>query len=119
MPRDGYEFGDDVGLLLVLEGDEQANGPHVNLTRAAHSQLLDAARRFERPCPLIRRMNEYYGNAWWEADEIAALREELMQVDHEELIERLRDEGVQKGRAEAERIVADAESRARWLVSQA
>ncbi len=37
----------------------------------------------------------------------------------EELIERLRDEGVQKGRAEAERIVADAESRARWLVSQA
>ncbi len=37
----------------------------------------------------------------------------------EELIERLRDEGVAKGREEAERIVADAESRARWLVSQA
>jgi V/A-type H+-transporting ATPase subunit E len=37
----------------------------------------------------------------------------------EELIERLRDEGVAKGRSEAERIVADAEARARWIVSQA
>lgn len=37
----------------------------------------------------------------------------------EELIDRLRDEGVSRGREEAERIVADAESRARWLVSQA
>lgn len=37
----------------------------------------------------------------------------------EELIERLRDEGVAKGRDEAERIVADAEARARFLVSQA
>lgn len=37
----------------------------------------------------------------------------------DELIERLRDEGVAKGREEAERIVADAEARARWLVSQA
>ncbi len=37
----------------------------------------------------------------------------------EELIERLRDEGVKAGRSEAERIVADAEGRARWLVEQA
>ena len=37
----------------------------------------------------------------------------------EELIDRLRDEGVAKGRDEAERIVADAEARARFLVSQA
>ncbi len=37
----------------------------------------------------------------------------------EELIDRLRDEGVAKGRSEAERIVADAEARARWLVEQA
>ncbi len=37
----------------------------------------------------------------------------------EELIERLRDEGVKAGRSEAERIVADAETRAKWLVEQA
>ena len=37
----------------------------------------------------------------------------------EDLIERLRDEGVKAGRSEAERIVADAEARARWLVEQA
>ena len=37
----------------------------------------------------------------------------------EELLERLRQEGVAAGRAEAERIVADAEARARWLVEQA
>ena len=37
----------------------------------------------------------------------------------EELIERLRDEGVKAGQSEAERIVADAEARARWLVAQA
>ena len=37
----------------------------------------------------------------------------------EELIERLRDEGVKAGRSEAEKIVADAETRARWLVEQA
>ena len=37
----------------------------------------------------------------------------------EDLIDRLRDEGVEKGRNEAERIVADAEARARWLVKQA
>ncbi len=37
----------------------------------------------------------------------------------EELIERLREDGVAKGREEAEKIVADAEARARWLVSQA
>ena len=36
----------------------------------------------------------------------------------EELLQRLRDEGVAAGRAEAERIVADAEARARWLVEQ-
>ena len=37
----------------------------------------------------------------------------------EELIDRLRDEGVKSGREEAERVVADAEARARWLVEQA
>ncbi len=37
----------------------------------------------------------------------------------EELIDRLRDEGVKAGRSEAERIVADAEARAKWLVEQA
>lgn len=37
----------------------------------------------------------------------------------EELIDRLREEGVTAGRSEAERIVADAESRARWLIEQA
>ncbi len=35
------------------------------------------------------------------------------------LIDRLRAEGVDEGKATAERIVADAESRARWLVEQA
>ena len=37
----------------------------------------------------------------------------------EVLIERLREEGVDKGRQEAERVVRDAEHRAEWLVSQA
>lgn len=37
----------------------------------------------------------------------------------EELIERLRDEGVRSGRNEAERVVADAQARARWVVEQA
>jgi len=37
----------------------------------------------------------------------------------EELIQRLRDQGVADGRAEAEKIVAEAESRARWIVQQA
>jgi V/A-type H+-transporting ATPase subunit E len=37
----------------------------------------------------------------------------------DELIDRLRDEGVRAGRDEAERVVADAEARARWLVEQA
>ena len=37
----------------------------------------------------------------------------------EELIDRLREEGVKAGRSEAEAIVADAESRARWLIEQA
>jgi V/A-type H+-transporting ATPase subunit E len=35
------------------------------------------------------------------------------------LVERLRTEGVEAGRAEAQRIVADAEARAAWLVKQA
>jgi len=35
------------------------------------------------------------------------------------LIDRLRAEGVDEGKAEAERLVADAESRAKWLVRQA
>ncbi len=37
----------------------------------------------------------------------------------EALLRRLRDEGVGSGRAEAEKIVAEAERRAKWLVSQA
>ncbi len=37
----------------------------------------------------------------------------------EALIERLRDEGVEQGREEARRIVADAESRASWMIEQA
>ena len=37
----------------------------------------------------------------------------------EELIERLRDDGVRSGRSEAERVVADAQARARWVVEQA
>ena len=48
-------------------------------------------------------------------------RQDKHPVSHgiEDLIERLRDEGVKAGRSEAERIVADAEARARWLVQQA
>ena len=45
--------------------------------------------------------------------------EEAISYGVEELIDRLREEGVKAGRKEAERIVADAEARARWLVSQA
>ena len=45
--------------------------------------------------------------------------DEAISYGVEELIDRLREEGVKAGREEAERIVADAESRARWLVSQA
>ena len=37
----------------------------------------------------------------------------------EALIERLRDEGVENGRAQAEKIVADAETRAGWILKQA
>ncbi|MCS4505531.1 V-type proton ATPase subunit E [wastewater metagenome] len=37
----------------------------------------------------------------------------------EALIERLREEGVEAGREEARRIVADAESRASWMIEQA
>ena len=37
----------------------------------------------------------------------------------EQLIERLRDDGVKQGRAEAQRIVDDAEHRATWLINQA
>jgi len=37
----------------------------------------------------------------------------------EELIKRLRHDGVEAGREEAERIINDAESRANWLVNQA
>jgi len=37
----------------------------------------------------------------------------------EELIGRLREEGVKAGRDEAKRIVTDAEARARWLIAQA
>ncbi len=37
----------------------------------------------------------------------------------EELIRKLRDEGVASGRAEAEKIVAEAESRAEWTLKQA
>jgi len=37
----------------------------------------------------------------------------------EELIKRLRHDGVEAGRQEAERIIKDAESRANWLVNQA
>ncbi len=45
--------------------------------------------------------------------------DEAISYGVEELIDRLREEGVKAGRKEAERIVADAEARARWLVSQA
>ena len=37
----------------------------------------------------------------------------------EALIQRLRDEGVENGRAQAEKIVADAEARAGWILKQA
>ncbi len=37
----------------------------------------------------------------------------------EALIERLRNEGVESGRAQAQKIVADAETRAKWLLQQA
>ncbi len=37
----------------------------------------------------------------------------------EQLIERLRDDGVRQGRDEAQRIVEDAEHRATWLIDQA
>ena len=37
----------------------------------------------------------------------------------EALIERLREEGVARGRAEAEKIVREAEARATWIVNQA
>ena len=37
----------------------------------------------------------------------------------EELIARLRDEGVDEGRSKAQRIISEAETRASWMISQA
>ena len=37
----------------------------------------------------------------------------------EQLIERLRDEGVEEGRTRAEKVISEAEARATWIVTQA
>jgi V/A-type H+-transporting ATPase subunit E len=54
-----------------------------------------------------------------ESENAQAVTAEITASGVEELIHRLRNDGVAAGREEAERIIRDAENRANWLVEQA
>ena len=66
-----------MGLLLVFQGEEEAPGHHVDMGLDAWHALMTAAKSSKGGFPLIRRLNDYYRDALFEEDELAALLSEL------------------------------------------
>lgn len=77
-----------MGLLFVLEGDEEAKEQSYDLSAEDHSILLGAAKQnSNNEFPLIRRNNRYYGDILFEADEIPSLIKELDKLNISEELE--------------------------------
>ncbi len=66
-----------MGLLIVLEGDHQAEGPSVDLSKSRHVEMLHLATAVPAGFPLVRRMKEFYRDADFDADEVPGLQREL------------------------------------------
>jgi hypothetical protein len=67
-----------MGLLFVLESDESAAGIHVDVPIGIHKTIMLAAKnQGNNHFPLVRRINRFYGDVLFEADEIDPLIEEL------------------------------------------
>jgi len=66
-----------MGLLLVFEGEENAPAHHIDVGIDSWHALMTAARSSKGAFPLVRRLNDYYRDALFEADEVAAFLSEL------------------------------------------
>jgi len=66
-----------MGMLLVFEGEEEAPVHHVDMSLEGWHVLMIAAKSSKGGFPLVRRLNDYYRDALYEADELAALLSEL------------------------------------------
>jgi hypothetical protein len=66
-----------MGLLFVFEGEEEAPVHHVDIGLDAWHVLMTAAKSSKGGFPLVRRLNDYYRDALFEPDELAALLSEL------------------------------------------
>ncbi len=66
-----------MGLLLVFEGEEATPQHHVDMGHDAWHVLITTARSFRGGFPMVRRLNDYYRDALFEADELGALLSEL------------------------------------------
>ena len=68
-----------MGLLFVLEGDEAAEGLFVDLDMGTHASIMTLVHESdEKLFPLIRRLNRFYNDVLYEADELDSLIEELI-----------------------------------------
>ena len=72
-------------LLFVHEGDSKAEGKILDMGQAEHAQFMAIARAEYGGNPLIRRLNNFYGDVLFEFDELAGLHEELknLAVSHQ------------------------------------
>ncbi len=70
-----------MGLLFVIEGDEQAKGSAVDIDMETHSTIIDNARSKKNGMyPLIRRMNQYYSDIAYDFDELPNFISELNSI---------------------------------------
>ncbi len=67
-----------MGLLFVLEGDETGKELFVDINMETHEKIIDATKSSGPGLfPLVRRVNKYYSDVFYEQDEITLLLEEL------------------------------------------
>ena len=71
-----------MGYLLVLEGDHRADGPHYDIPGWAHAKIMELARSSAVPCPLVRRMSDFYRDTSFDLDEVLPLAVELKSLSH-------------------------------------
>ncbi len=71
-----------MGLLFVIEGDEFAKGPNVDIGIDLHAKIMKFVRNSNTILfPLVRRVNRYYGDVLYDFDELPTLLNELKNIN--------------------------------------
>ncbi|VAW71165.1 hypothetical protein MNBD_GAMMA12-1655 [hydrothermal vent metagenome] len=81
-----------MGLLFVVEGDENAKGMYVDISMKLHSTIMLTARNSSsQSFPLVRRLSQYWCDVLYKPNEIDQLIWELKRIYDSMQIEEVKD----------------------------